>query len=73
MTQLRLAYSSVTKNSVSKTNDSGLPSKKLRMSRATSSRLPRLASKSIQLLMKDPAAAIVIEKLVDDALRRLAG
>lgn len=68
MTQLRLAYS----GSKKRTARLELPSKKLRMSQASLCRLPRLASKSIQLLMKDPAAAIVIERLVDDALRRLA-
>lgn len=69
MTQLRLAYSS----SNPKTPNSAPPLQKLRMSRATLSKLPRLASKAIQLEMHDPRAAAVIERLVDDALRRRAG
>ncbi len=64
MNQLRLAYSS----SNPKTPNYELPSKKLRMSRAGLSKLPRLASKMIQLQSRDPRAAAVIEKLVDHAL-----
>jgi len=68
MTQLRLAYSSSNKT----TEHSGPPLKKLRMSRASLSKLPKLALKAMQLQVYDPAAAVVIERLVDDALRRRA-
>lgn len=64
MSQLRLAYS----NSNPTSPDSKPRSTKFRMSRANLSKLPRLASKVIQLQMHDPAAAVVIERLVDSAL-----
>jgi len=66
MTQLRLAYSS----SNPRTPTSAPPSQKLRMSRAGWSRLPRLAQKAVLLENHDPAAARVIEMLVDDALNQ---
>ncbi len=67
MTQLRLAYSN------QRINDSGKPSNKLRMSQASLRKLPPLASKVIRLQAVDPAMGIVIERLVDDALKRRAG
>lgn len=66
MSPLRLAYS----NSNRKTSVCDLPSHKLKMSRATLSRLPRLLQQMIELQRRDPAAARVIERLVDDALQR---
>lgn len=69
MTQLRLAYSNLNVSSVNKK----LPSGKCRMSRASLSKSPRLAQKFLQLQLVDPAAAVVIERLVDDAIRRRAG
>ncbi|MDP3718820.1 MAG: hypothetical protein Q8T13_13730 [Acidobacteriota bacterium] len=69
MNQLRLAYS----NSNEKTRLSKLPSTKFKMSRVTFSRLPRLAQRVVELQHSDPDAAAVIERLVDEALRRRAG
>lgn len=69
MKQLRLAYSDLNASSPLRKS----PSRKFKMLRASLSGLPPLASKMIQLQETDPATARVIEKLVDDALRRRAG
>ena len=69
MTQLRLAYSS----SNPRTPHCERPSPKCKMSRASLRRLPPLASKVLRLQAADPAMGVVIERLVDDALRRRAG
>lgn len=69
MTQLRLAYSSSNPTSP----DLKKLSPKLRMSRVSWSKLPSISKKVTELHAKEPAAAAVIEKLVDDALRRVAG
>lgn len=67
MTQLRLAYSS-NELTVSKKL-----SVKCRMSRASLRKLPPLASKVLRLQAADPAMGVVIERLVDDALKRRVG
>lgn len=69
MTQLRLAYSS----SNSTIGNSERPSPKCRMSQASLRKLPPLALKVLKLQAADPALGVVIEKLVDDALKRRAG
>ena len=67
--QLRLVFS----NSKMPCRNVKLLSVKCRMSRVSWSRLPSVAQKVLQLHESDPIAAVVIEKLVDDALRRRAG
>lgn len=69
MTQLRLVYSGSNK----RTPLSDLHSIKLRMSRANLESLPPICQKVARLHFERPAAAALIEKLVDDALRRIAG
>ena len=69
MTQLRLVYSTFN----NETKNLRLPSGKLKMSRVSCSTLPPLALKIMKLQDRDPKLALVIERLVDDALRRKAG
>lgn len=71
MTQLKLVYSS--NDLQQRMPRSGPSSKKLRMSRVTLLRSPRVASKFALLEAMNPHAAAVIERLVDDALRRKTG
>ena len=69
MTQLRLVYSGSKKT----TQHLDLRSIKPKMSRANLASLPPICRKVARLHFERPAAAALIEKLVDDALNRRAG
>lgn len=71
MTQLKLVYSS--NDYEPKTQNFVRSSNKLKMSRVTSLKLPSAVTKLLALQAHDPAAAAVIERLVEKALRRAAG
>lgn len=67
--QLKLVYS----NSNKKMAYFEKHSTKLKMSRVGWDKLPSVCRKIAQLYWQQPAAAALLEKLVDDALRRKLG
>lgn len=67
-TPLRLVFS----NSKKKTNVCASRSRRLKTSRTSSFKLPKLARLAAELALRDPDAAQVFERLINNALRRAA-